>query len=197
MGRQSVQHQLLCHSPPHTLLLLHCGGPCHGRQSFINFSNHSHRLQVLNCPTVVPSHLVQYFRNHYVLHGSSLGSPWGHKSCQPTWAPLSMGPQVQPEPAPLWAFHGGYSLFCTSMCFNVWDPSQQASGSLSDPQWISMGYRGTAVSLLSLPQIAGESLLQCLEHLLALLLHWPQCLLSFLSLLSWAAAAIAQFYPPS
>lgn len=40
----------------------------------------------------------------------------------------------------------------------------------------SMGYRGTAVSPWSLPQPAKESLLECLEHFLLLLIYQPWCL---------------------
>lgn len=41
---------------------------------------------------MVPSHWVQYFRNHWALHGSSPGSPWAYNSCQQTWS--SVGSSV-------------------------------------------------------------------------------------------------------
>ena len=47
---------------------------------------------------------------------------------------------------------------------------------ISAPPWISICCPGQPAPPWSLPQAAGESLLQCLEHHLLLLLHWPWCM---------------------
>jgi len=69
----------------------------------------------------------------------------------------------------------------------------------SAPPWASMA-AGTACLTVVCSMAAGESLLRRLEHLLPLLLHWPWCLQScasqIFSLLSPAAIALVQLFPP-
>ena len=53
---------------------------------------------------------------------------------------------------------------------------------------------GQPASPWTSPQAAGETTLQCLEHLLPLLLHWPQCLQGCSSQ-TFLTAAAQQFLP--
>lgn len=54
--------------------------------------------------------------------------------------------------------------------------SSKATVLVSSPQWTSMCCRGTRASLWFSPVAAEEFLLQCMEHLLPLLLLLPWCL---------------------
>jgi len=108
-------------------------GPSCGRQFSTNFSN------------VSPSHSMQLFRDC-----SSVGPPWGHKSCQQTCSStgssLPTGPQVLQETAP------------------ACGPPRNEGGDLLHhrPPWL----HSTVCSPWSAPRATGEPLLWHLEHLL-------------------------------
>ena len=127
---------------------------------------------------------------------SSMDPPWGHKSCQQTCSSVgsslhrSTGPArsllqhslpTGPQPPSgihlLWhgVFHGLQVYICSTV--DLYEPASP---------WSS-------------PRAIGESLLQHLEHLLRLLLHWSWCLQScfspIFSLLSPAAVTQQLCYP--
>lgn len=127
-------------------------GPSHGLQFF------------KNCSSVGPFPGVQPLRNKLLQHGSPTGSQVLHK----TWS-------CQQASAPAWrVLHHGVSLsysFLQEISTTVACSPWWTVGSMSAPLWTSMGQLTLQTTL---PQATWKSLLQTLEHLLALLLHWPR-----------------------
>jgi len=139
----------------------------HRRQIFTNFSNMSpsHGLQFLmNCLSMGPFHGVRSFRNRLLQHGSltrsqalpanllqhGLLSPGVHRSLARSLLQHRLFMGSQP------------TCSCEASCTGCrW---------ISAPLWTSMDCRRWPTSLWAALQAAEESLLQCLEHLLPLLL---------------------------
>jgi len=100
---------------------------------------------------------------------SNMGPPWGHKSCQQTCSSMGSSPWVLKscqETAPSWGLHKGQNLLRVHPLALVWG----ADGRLLHcrPPWAA---GGQPTSPWSSPQVAGESLLQHLKHLVHLRLH--------------------------
>ena len=119
------------------------------------------------------SHRMQFIRNGCLQCDSQMGPQVLTSKPDLAWTALH-GTQALQVPATAWGLHEITASFRTYPSAPIWGPLWASGGYLlhHGPPWAA-GAQPT--SPWSSPQTAGESLLQCLEHLLSLLLHWPWC----------------------
>jgi len=139
--------------------------PCCRVESLPQAAGHHKLLQYRSLPggAVFQNRLLKHVfpTESQVLPGDLLQhgllSPWGHRYCQ--------------DPAPAWASHGFTASFGCIYLLRRGVLHRLQVGICSTIDLLHRSAEAQPASPLSSPQAAGESLLQCLEHILPLLLH--------------------------
>lgn len=124
---------------------------------------------------ILSFHGVKFFSNRLLQRRFPAESQVPMENCALVWASLFVGPQILSGACCSTGSPCGYKFFQdTSTYFDVKFSTNcrwmSATGAQSTSAWSS-------------PQNAGKSLFWCLDQLLPLLLHWPQCLQRCFSLI--------------